>query len=130
MFTEEKEEVKRFERLINHIIKQEYPFIKHITLYRLQYRYGELYFELEIYVDSEFIREHVREECYDQMDNDEYYFDLYGYNSCSDIEINKKKLENDVTILFKTSMSPKSIHTSSMRVSIIGLDEGTLESLF
>lgn len=100
-----KEDREKFQKLITHVFKKKYPFIKDIEVYKMKEFFNELDINLNIIMDIDFFEEHLDINCYDQMD--EIYFDLYSFNYCSDVKIDSNKMRSDLLMLYITIMNPK-----------------------
>ncbi len=57
------------------------------------------------------------------MDEDDIFFSLWSFNHCSDIKIDEKKLNSDLTSLYKMSVSSGiKIYGTNSPISVIGIN--------
>lgn len=112
---------EKFERVVNLILKKEYPFINRIEIVRVREIFRELQADILIVLDIDFIEEHVDIDCYDNMLNDDsIFFSLWSFNHCSDIKMNDLKMREDLYDLYKMIITPKeTLYTYNISISVI-----------
>lgn len=116
-----KENKEKYQNLLNHVLKKEYPFIERIQVIRLREIFSELQLDINLIVDIDFIEDHLDRECYDQMD--ELFFSLFSFNMCSDIKIDERKLNSDLLTLYKMLILPnQTLYNANASISIIGAE--------
>ena len=116
-----KTDKEKFENVANLVLKKEYPFIKKVEIVRVREIFKELQSDILIVLDIDFIEEHVDINCYDNMLNDDsIFFSLWSFNSCSNIEMNEKKMKEDLYDLYKMIIAPKeTLYTYNISISVI-----------
>lgn len=116
-----KTDKEKFERVVNLILKKQYPFIERIEIVRVRELFRELQADVLIVLDIDFIEEHVDIDCYDNMLNDDsIFFSLFSFNHCSDIKMNEKKMKEDLYDLYKMIITPKeTLYTYNISISVI-----------
>ena len=115
---------KKLERALNILFKKKYPFIKHIEVLKLRTHFYDLLSDINIYIDFDFLKEHVDFDCYDNLLNDDIIFlSLWSYNYCSDEEgkILEKEMKETVFSLYKMLSLPywEKLHSSNISVSVL-----------
>ena len=115
---------KKLERALNILFKKKYPFIKHIDVLKLRIHFSDLMTDINIYIDFDFLKEHVNFDCYDNMLIDDIIFlSLWSYNYCSDEEgrIAEKEMKETVFSLYKMLSLTywEKIYNSNISVSVL-----------
>lgn len=92
----------RLQNVLNILIKKKYPFVQEVEVVRIIQHFNELRGDINFYVTKEFIKEHVRYDCYDQMEkDDDIFFALFSFNWCSDEKIDESYIYNLVESIYK-----------------------------
>lgn len=112
---------KKLEKALNVIIRKKYPFIQEIEVVRISHLFTELRADINFFITKEFLKKHVKYECYDQMEkDDDIFFSLFSFNYCSDVKIDESEIYNIVESFYKMmGLSSVSVHSTNLSLSVL-----------
>jgi hypothetical protein len=116
----------KLENVLNMLIKKKYPFVQDVEVVRIIQHFNDLRGDINFYVTKDFIKEHVRYDCYDQMEkDDDIFFSLFSFNWCSDEKIDESYIYNLVETTYKMLglAWSHSINNTNLSLSVVQLPE-------
>jgi len=115
---------ERLEKVLNIVIQKKYPFIQKVEVIRSQQRFNELLSDINFYITKKFLKDHVKYQCYDQMEKDnDIFFSLFSFNYCSDVEIDEGYIYNLFeSVYIMMGLSSGSIQYTNLSLSVLVLE--------
>ena len=115
---------KKLEKTLNIIIRKKYPFIQKIEVVRISHLFTELRSNIDFFITKKFLKDHVKYECYDQMEkDDDIFFSLFSFNYCSDVKIDEEYIYNLFESVYTMmGLSSVSVHSTNLSLSVLVLE--------
>ena len=115
---------KKLEKVLNIIVQKKYPFVQEVEVLRISQHFSELRADINFFITKEFLKEHVRYDCYDQMEKDnDIFFSLFSFNWCSDVKIDESYIYDLVESTYKMlALSSASVYSTNLSLSVMVLE--------
>jgi len=111
----------QLQKALNIIIRKKYSFIKAVEVLKVIQHFSQLRADINFYITEEFLKKHVRYDCYDQMEkDDDIFFALFSFNWCSDVTIDESEIYDIVESTYKMmGLSVDSIYSVDLSLSVL-----------
>lgn len=115
---------KKLEKVLNIIVQKKYPFVQEVEVLRISQHFSELRADINFFITKDFLKEHTRYDCYDQMEKDnDIFFSLFSFNWCSDVKIDESYIYDLVESTYKMlGLSSASVYSTNLSLSVMVLE--------
>jgi len=111
---------EKYQKVLNHLIKKKYPFIENVKVVKLERRFSELSFYINLYLSRETMIESVDYDCIDKIPKEESIFmSLFSFSLCSNNKIKRSEFEDYLLSIYRASIESGTILLYSPTISVI-----------
>lgn len=115
---------KKYENVLNFLVKKKYPFIDYVEVFRLKKLNSfNLDLDVNMYMTRENMLKLVDFDCIDQIpDHESIFLSLFSFGLCTKGLIKREEFEEFLITVFQSAIDPQRILIHRISVNVIAPD--------